>query len=215
MKINTKSLSRRSDLHLLRKIWHIACGVGALYIYYSSGLELVEWGKVAIIISLAGFALDFIRLKNKSFNKFALKLLGPLMRKSEADSFSGLPFYALGVGLSILLYQDDIALLSIMFLVFADPIASLIGIRYGKDKIMPNKSLQGTIACFLICYIITMIRTMDMNTSSVNILVFAVLAGMIGALSEIMSAFNIDDNLTIPVISGAGLTVLNIFFNLF
>jgi dolichol kinase len=48
-----------------------------------------------------------------------------------------------------------------------------------------------------------------------HILIFAVVAGMIGALSELVSAFNVDDNLTIPVLSGLGMTVLNHFVNVF
>ena len=35
----------------------------------------------------------------------------------------------------------------------------------------------------------------------------------ITTLGEMMSAFNIDDNLTIPVVAGSGLTVLNYLLN--
>jgi dolichol kinase len=45
-----------------------------------------------------------------------------------------------------------------------------------------------------------------------NLLWFAILGGVIGSIAEMLSAFNIDDNLTIPVISGLGLTVLNYLF---
>jgi dolichol kinase len=48
-----------------------------------------------------------------------------------------------------------------------------------------------------------------------HILIFAVVAGVIGSLSELISAFNIDDNLTIPVVSGLGMTVLNHFVTVF
>jgi diacylglycerol kinase (CTP) len=60
------------------------------------------------------------------------------MRQSEKKSLSGMPFYALGVGLTLYFYKPSIALLAITFLVFADPLSSFFGILYGKRKILPN-----------------------------------------------------------------------------
>jgi dolichol kinase len=50
---------------------------------------------------------------------------------------------------------------------------------------------------------------MNSTTLGTHILVYSIVAGVIGAASELVSAFNIDDNLTIPVLSGLGLTLLN------
>lgn len=215
MGIVTKSLAGRSDLHILRKMWHIVCGVLALSIYSLAQMDIMLWGGVAIGAAVFGFTIDLLRMNIPAMNKLTLKFLGPLMRKSEENGFSGLPFYALGVGLSIIFYSEKIALLSIMFLVFADPIASFVGVNLGKDKILPNKSVQGTIAAFLVCYFVTFVFVKDFNISDFNLIIFTVLAGIVGALSELASAFNIDDNLTIPVLSGAGLTLLNYFFHVF
>ena len=124
-------------------------------------------------------------------------------------------FYALGVSLSLFFYNRNIAILSVMFLVFSDPLSSFFGVLYGKDKIMPNKSLQGAVAGFFTCYLITLFYTMNHSTLGNRILIFAVVAGLIGALSELVSAFNVDDNLTIPVLSGLGMTVLNHFVTVF
>ena len=49
---------------------------------------------------------------------------------------------------------------------------------------------------------------------SVEVLVFAMFGGLIGAISELLSEL-VDDNLTIPVVSGLGLTALNLFIPLF
>ncbi|MEX1099397.1 MAG: hypothetical protein WEB87_03155 [Bacteriovoracaceae bacterium] len=173
------------------------------------------WGWVAFAIGITGFTLDFLRLKNKSFNQIAVKVLGPILRKSELESFSGLPFYAMGIALSIYFYSTDIALLSIFFLVFADPAASFIGVSYGKDQILPNKSLQGTFAGFVVCYFTIVIYTADYPVAGLSLFAFALFGAVVGAISELFSAFNIDDNITIPVVSGAGLTLLNEFFQIF
>lgn len=214
MTTRTRTLAKRNDLHILRKLWHIGVGFACLYTYYSFNYDIKVWGFFAFVCAVAGFVLDFARLNNKAFNKFVLKLMGPIMRKSEKDGFSGLPFYGLGCALSIFFYQSDIALISIMFLVFADPVSSFVGVNFGKDKILPNKSLQGTIAGFFVCYIITIVYIADFATTTFDVLSFALFGGVIGTLAELSSAFNIDDNLTIPVLSGAGLTLANYFFQI-
>jgi diacylglycerol kinase (CTP) len=210
-----KILHKRSDLHLLRKLWHITTGSIGLFLFTRSPQDQQFWGFIVLGIALSGFVMDITRARYPLVNHYVIKLMGPLMRRSEKDGMSGFPFYALGVSLALFFYSRDIAILSVMFLVFSDPLSSFFGVLYGKDKIMPNKSLQGAVAGFFTCYLITLFYTMNHATLGNHILVFAVVAGLIGALSELVSAFNVDDNLTIPVLSGLGMTVLNHFVNVF
>jgi len=215
MNFKVNKLAGRSDMHLLRKIWHIVFGSICLFIYKSMDVEITFWGYFATCFAIAGFGMDLLRLNNKKINDLVLKFMGPVMRDSEEKSFSGLPFYALGVGLSILFFKEEIAVLSIMFLVFADPIASFVGVNYGKGQILPNKSLQGATASFVTCVFITIFYFYQVEISDLNLIIFSVSAGIIGSLSELASAFNIDDNLTIPVLSGAGLTLVNGMIGIF
>lgn len=210
-----KVLHKRSDLHLLRKLWHISTGSIALFLFFRSELDTFTWAVVALLIAVSGFTMDLIRARNHKLNYLILKVLGPLMRRSEKEGMSGLPFYALGISLSLFFYKRELAVISIMFLVFSDPISSFFGVLYGKDKILPNKSLQGAVAGFFTCYLITLFYCMNVTEISSSLLIFAVLGGFIGSLSELVSAFNVDDNLTIPVLSGLGLTLVNYFIPLF
>lgn len=207
-----KILHKRSDLHIARKLWHMSTGILGLVLFYRSQQDTSLWGYGVLAIALFGFTADYFRQKYRGFNRFVIRLMGPLMRKSEREGVSGLPFYALGIGLSMLFYQKDLALISIMFLVFSDPISSFFGVLYGKDKILPNKSLQGFVAGFFTCYLVSLFYLLNMEVTGINTLIFSLIAGLIGASSELISAFNIDDNLTIPVISGLSLTILNHFF---
>lgn len=204
----------RTDLHILRKIWHMGMGSIAITFYLMSGQNQKEWGWIALAIAVAGFSVDFLRLRFDQINQIVMKVLGPFMRESERKDYSGLPFYAMGCGLSLLLFSSHVALISIMFLVFSDPISSYFGVKYGKTKILPNKSLQGSTAGFAVCYLITLAYGISMGEVSMNLLFFALLAGVVGAVSELLSIF-VDDNLTIPVISGLGLTGLNLLFQIF
>lgn len=204
----TSPFRMRNDLHLVRKAWHMATGLLGLAVYYNSSLSIESIAVALLVFSLAAFIVEFVRLRNDKINMVLMSVMKPFMRESEKTSVSGLPFYALGSGLTLLIFPEKIAILSVLFLIFADPIASVFGILYGKDKILPNKSLQGTLAAFTVCYVIAMVYGMRFSNPNMNLLCFSLLAGMIGSISELCSRY-VDDNLSIPVISGTGLYLVN------
>lgn len=207
-------LRLRTDLHIARKLWHMATGLTGLAFYYRSGLTVDTVATVLLIFSACSFMVEYARLRNEKMNQFLMVFMKPIMRESEKNSVSGMPFYALGVSLSLFFFPERIAILSVLFLIFADPIASFCGILYGRDKILPNKSLQGTIAAFSVCYIVTLVYGLIHASPSMNLLIFSILAGIIGAVSELCSQF-VDDNLCIPVISGLGLFLINFLITVF
>lgn len=210
----TSPLRLRTDLHLTRKIWHISTGLAGLVAYKKSGISVDNVAYILLVFAVTAFLFEFLRLRNPKVNQVAMLLMKPVMRESERNSVSGLPFYALGVSLALFFFPERIAILAILFLIFADPIASFFGILYGRDKILPNKSLQGTIAAFSVCYLATIVYGLIYVGPSTHLLVFAILAGIIGAISEMCSQF-VDDNLCIPVVSGLGLYLVNFIVPLF
>lgn len=201
-------LRLRTDLHITRKVWHMATGLIGLAFYFKSGFSVETVATTLLIFSACSFLVEYARLRNEKMNQLLMVVMKPVMRESEKNSVSGMPFYALGVSLSLFFFPERIAILSVLFLIFADPIASFCGILYGRDKILPNKSLQGTIAAFSVCYIVTLVYGLIHASPSMNLLVYSILAGIIGAISELCSQF-VDDNLCIPVISGLGLFLIN------
>lgn len=206
---------RRNEVHLMRKLWHIGMGLIALWPYYTVEAMTKEVAiRLAFAVAVAGLLVDLLRLRFSHLNHYVLKVLGPLMRQSEVGSLSGLPFYALGIASSLFFYQEEIAVLSIFFLVFSDPISSYFGIRYGTDKIIPNKSVQGSAAGLCTCYIISLTYGLILAEPTIDLLIFSLLAGLVGSLSELLSVF-VDDNLTIPLVSGGGLTLLNAIFQIY
>jgi dolichol kinase len=211
---NQRSLSDgfhlRSDLHLLRKIWHIGTGLTGLFLHFKLGATTKETGVVLLSVAIAGFSIDLLRSRIPALNNVVLKLMKPFMRDSEKDGMSGFPFYALGTAASLLLFSPEIAILSCLFLIFADPIASLFGIQYGSKKIYKNKSLEGAVAGFVTCFIISFLYMIRFSDTNINLLLFSMLSGVIGAASEVLSV-KIDDNLMIPILSGAGMTMINLF----
>lgn len=207
-------LARRSDLHLMRKLWHAGMGVTGLYLYFKLGLSQELAALVLVIFAFIAITVDLIRFGQPVAQKIFTMTLGPFMRRSELENFTGFPFYALGIAVTLVLYREPLALLATLFLIFADPIASLVGIQFGRDKIFKNKSVQGSMAAFFVCTFITLLYGQAYGLIGFRLMIYSVLAGIIGSISEICS-LKIDDNLTIPILSGLGLTILNKLIPLF
>ena len=96
---------------------------------------------------------------------------------------------------------------SIYFLVFVDPLASFFGIKFGKKKILGDKTwiglfagiLTGIFVCGFTCQVLF---NLPFNGT------FYLLAGMSVGFIESLS-WNIEDNFSIPAFSGFALTLLS------
>lgn len=212
--LEDQSLALRSDLHITRKLWHMGTGVFGLFIYnqFQLSANSMAWGLLTLAITAV--VIEISRLKINAINKIVLKVMKPFLRESERNSISGFPFYALGISLAFLMFDEKIAVLSALFLMFSDPISSLFGVLYGKDKIIGNKSLQGAMAGFIVCYILTFLYGAYYFRPGIELLIFSLVAGVIGSVSELCSVI-VDDNLSIPVVSGLGITLLNLIIPIF
>ncbi len=207
------SFKQKSDVHYARKIWHMS-GVFMIflaYLYLPAHVSLT-----ALIIAWLLFVpADFVRLKVPAFNDFVTHAFKPIMRQSEVHRLAGTTFLITGVLLVDIFFPREIVALTLLFLAFADPIASYFGILYGKDKIFGHKSIQGFMAAFFVCALVTLCYLLWNNYLRDHLIVVTLIAGLIGAFAELVPIGKLDDNLTLPLMSAIGLTILFYFFGFF
>jgi len=197
---------RRSDMHLARKTWHM---LGVLLMIAIHERVSREMAITLLLLTMLVFVVpDILRQYSTKLNEIFIGLFQSVIRENEVHKLSGNSYLISGVLLLVLLFPAKIVTLTMFFLAFADPIASCVGIRYGKDKIMGQKSLQGTVAAFVICTLITFIYIRSYGLMTENILTVSIVAGLIGALSELLPIGKLDDNLTLPLMSATGLYFL-------
>ena len=202
-------LKGREDQHLGRKIWHIA-GVSLMALIYTFFGKQTSLNILIPLISIV-LPLDFLRQKSPRLNTFVLKSLGWVMRKHEFKALTGTSYLFAG-GLVLLFFPPHIVILTLLFLAFADPLASYFGIRFGKDRIVGNKTLQGSAAAFVVCCIISAIYYYQNNIMIERLFIVSPLSGVIGALSELVPIGKLDDNFTFPVLCALFLSILFYLF---
>jgi dolichol kinase len=192
----------RSDLHLMRKAWHLVMGMMIAMIYWN-GMD--RWTACAILGAFLvwDLGMEALRLRNQAFNERILRFWGPIMRSSEVNRMSAVPHYLIASIIAIAIFPKPVALLSIAYLACGDPIASLFGIRYGDlgPRMKNGKSLIGTSAGVLTCALVTFGFLKMLNFDDAKIVLLSVIGGIAGGTAELLP-IDMDDNFTIPVVSG-------------
>lgn len=186
---------------LMRKGTHM----GALVIpggYYFLHLDRPQMLSIMVPVTVAMILIDIARLRQWLFWKaFAQRILSPVIRQHEmAGDFTGATYILLSVCLTVALYDKPIAIAAIAFIIVGDTLAALVGRRFGRHK-FGNKSVEGSLAC-LIGTVIVAVLMPDLPMGIR--LLGAVVATIVEALP-----LGIDDNITVPILSGLSMTLLN------
>ncbi len=204
------SLRARNEAHLIRRIWHF-CGVMAMFAFYCF-VSQKQALTTALVVSSVMISLDVVRLYIPKFNRFFIWLFRRIIRDSETHRISGISFMLVGVTLIVFAFPKNVVLLTLLFVALADPMASEIGIRFGKDKLIGQKSLQGSLAAFCTCFVLALGFFIYFDLMRERLFIVSLLAGIIGAFSELVPIGKLDDNFVFPVLSAILLTGLMIIF---
>lgn len=146
---------------------------------------------------------ELLRLRWPAFNRLAIRIWGPLMRDCEVNRMSGTTYYIAAVALAIGIFPKTIAILSILYLAFGDPVASMTGILYGDRSIRfsNGKSLIGTLAGVVVCAAITFVVLGQSTLQLGQVCVISLAGGLAGGVAELLP-LDVDDNFSIPLVAG-------------
>lgn len=206
----TYSFAQRSDPHLARRLWHFA-GVFSMFLLAWKCTPAVTI-RLAFIVSGSLVTLDLLRLRFTWLNRKLIWIFRPVLRKAETERPTGSTYMLLGVTTIACFFPRPVLLMTLLFFSMADPMAAFIGTRYGKDKLIGPKSLQGSAAAFVSCFILTIVYCLVFHTMTQRLVIVGIVCGLIGAISELLPVGNIDDNFVFPVLCAALLTPAFILF---
>ena len=182
--------------HIGRKIFHLLGGLGLLSFYFVFGRDtaLVLYSALAVFV----LSLEIARLNIPAWNRFLYTRFGSFIRQNEEHKLTGTVPYILGVAVSLYAYSTDVAAAAICFLAFGDVAATTIGERYGKTKI-GDKSLEGSIA-FVVA---ALAAGVALHLLGLGLAPVVLVIGAITAAGVELLPLRINDNLMIPVLTGA------------
>jgi len=181
-----------------RKVIHLAILVYVLgYWYFPKNVVVSVMVSVIVVVALC----ELVRFKSRKVNIFLKNNFKGFYRPQEIYKISGLIGTLSGSLITILLFKNKhVVLTSFLYLIFGDSAAALAGKSIGKHKIMlSEKSLEGSLACFVTCFIAGLF-----NFNWVFALTGAIVATIVEAIP-----WKINDNFWIPIINAGFLTTLS------
>ena len=186
-------MSRRvPPTEIKRKLLHISSGFLVL-IFWLTGREAAIF--ILAAATLGSFSVEGLRLNTAWGATLYRRWFGAMTRSSESHSLTGATHMLVGALLTVALFPLAIAIPALLFLSWGDAAAALVGQKYGTVRIMGSKTVQGSLACLAVCLIITVPFSLSIGVK---------ISGAAAAtLAELIPWGVINDNLAIPMISGA------------
>lgn len=123
-----------------------------------------------------------------------LKKAANFFRRFKERGYEGAFFFFLASGFTLIVFPFKAALAGIIALSIGDSVATVYGKHIGRVRIFKNKSLEGSMACFIFTFVaVLLVLPLEM----------ALPVAVVGTLIELIPWFN--DNLLIPI--GVSLTI--------
>ena len=181
---------------LYRKILHISTLFVPIFLFYYD-IEIILLLVYILVITFLSF--DILRQKYLPLKIFYDRYFSSITRPSEQFELSGAFWCFMGILLTIQIFPKEIAIPSIFILSLSDSVAALVGIKFGKTKIL-SKTLEGSIA-FLTATIVII------NILSGLSFLYTVLISILLTITELISSRIYNDNIIIPLASGSLLLI--------
>ena len=209
------------DREMKRKTIHISMGFLSLLL-----AVFPRWLSIFCILIALFFILVIARPTGwqKSFEAMASR-----QRDVESGYLYGPLLYILMVLIAVALYDLRVAAAVFCIMAFGDGFANVIGSKFGKHRYQrfQNKSLEGFIAFIVFSFIFgtasffivsinaevsSWLPILDIKNPSeivfINVAVIIFIVSIISAFIELLTSELINDNISVPLISGILLTVL-------
>lgn len=195
-----RALSQRFAVHpeLLRKLFHIGAGIVSLALPW---LFDAVWP----IAAMAGVSSAL--LLGMRFVPFLRNRVGHLLGGVERVSWGEL-YFPVSVCVLFALSREEpvIYAIPLLILTFADSLAALIGVSYGRfryEATEGNKSMEGSAAFFLVAFLCTHVPLLlGTDTGRAESLLIALILGILAMLLESVAWRGLD-NLFVPLASYA------------
>jgi len=152
---------------------------------------------------LISLGLDLMRFRMAGLNRLFLHLLAPLLKYDEDRKITGASYMLVAAFIAFVAFDRQVAVLALFFLALGDPAAALVGSKMPGPRLF-GKSPGGTAAFAGVSMLVVWVLGL---TGGVDYHWGMLIGGVVAALVE-LAPLPVDDNLTIPLASGAAMQLL-------
>lgn len=156
----------------------------------------------ALVFAGSAWLMETMRHISPRANDRMMAFFGPIAHEQERDRINSGTWYMTALVLLSLTFSPLLCAVAVAVLGFADPLAALVGRRWGRTRLVNNRSLEGTLTFVLTGTLAARAAMLlvDPSATPLQQWLIALAAAVAGALAELYSR-RVDDNFSIPVIS--------------
>ena len=183
-----------------RRIFHLLAASGATLL----SLAIPEHPYMLLIGggALLALAMEASRFRVGVFNRLFMLVFAPILKQSEVSEISGATWFLIAAFFTFYFYGPEVALPVLLFLAVGDPVAALVGARTPGPRFW-GKSPSGGVAFVLAALAVwALVCAVGFGQWSWAVIIAAVAAALVE-----LSPLPVDDNLTVPLIAGAVMTL--------
>ena len=190
--------------NIKRSVFHVISGLVALGL-----IELVlspsQLALVGGAFCVLAWSLETARRVSPAASDLIMKVFAPVAHPHEYHRVNSATWYSTALFVLGLSGSTMLGALGVIVLGFADPVAGLIGRKWGNTPLINGRTLEGTLA-FVATGTVASLVTLyvfhpDVGPAAGFAMGFA--GALLGGLAELVSR-RVDDNLSIPLATAAG-----------
>ncbi|HSG98839.1 MAG TPA: SEC59/DGK1/VTE5 family protein [candidate division Zixibacteria bacterium] len=184
-----------TELAYVAEVWRKLLHLFALVMpigYFLAGTHIAI--PIIALAFLVSLLVDCARLRGWTIQRLWRRWVDPIVRPREIRAFTGATFILLSAWLCPLFLDLRAAAAGMTIIILGDTAAALVGRRWGRHRYSGNRSFEGSLA-FLGAALIAVWAVPGIPV------VIGVIAAVTATVVEGLST-RIDDNLSVPVISG-------------
>jgi dolichol kinase len=183
----------------LRKLIHLG---GALF----PTLYLVTTRQMMLAIALAALictlTVEWARRRWAVLERMFKGILGPALRPDEQQGPTAGTWSMVGIVITLVLLEREVAIPAMLFAQIGDPVAEIVGRRWGRHRLPNSKSLEGSLGCFMVSAAIGLACSRFLPISGG----IAVLGALVATVAE-MVPLPVGDNLWMAPIAGLAMVM--------
>ncbi len=159
-----------------------------------------------LIAGVLAWSMEAAREFNPAMRRLLLWIFKDIAHPHESHRVNSSTWFVSGLVVLSLAVEPMLCAVAVAVLGFADPAAGLVGRRFGRTKLVRQRSLEGSLA-FVVVGALAALAVLSIWHADLtwgHRIAVAGGAALMGAIAELFSGGNLDDNFAVPLGAGFG-----------